>query len=37
MNIKKTCIMPLKQFKEDAARRIIMVQEFDMLDIDINI
>jgi hypothetical protein len=35
MSVKKTCIMSLKQLKEDAARRIIKKEEVDMPDIDI--
>ncbi|CAF2121924.1 unnamed protein product [Rotaria magnacalcarata] len=35
MSVKKTCIMSLKQLKEDSARRIIKDEEVDIPDIDI--
>ncbi|CAF1359914.1 unnamed protein product [Rotaria magnacalcarata] len=35
MSIKKTCIMSLKQLKEDSARRIFKGEEVDIPDIDI--
>jgi hypothetical protein len=35
MNVKKTCIMSLKQFKEDAQRRVIKGQEIDVANFDI--
>lgn len=35
MSVKKTCIMSLKQLKEDSARRIMKSEEVDTPDIDI--
>jgi hypothetical protein len=35
MSVKKTCIMTLKQLKEDPTRRVIKDKEVDMPDIDI--
>jgi hypothetical protein len=37
MSVKKTCIMTLKQLKEDSTRRIIKDEEVDIPDIDIMI
>jgi hypothetical protein len=35
INVKKTCIMQLKQFKEDAQRRVSKGQEIDVTNFDI--
>ncbi|CAF1408260.1 unnamed protein product [Didymodactylos carnosus] len=37
MSVKKTCIMSLKQLKEDASRKVIKDQEVDNVKIDITI
>ncbi len=37
MNVKKTCIMSLQQFKQDASGKILKTQEVDQPDVDITI